>query len=65
MKAHLYYNGYQINYPEGDKSLERLPIIHREDLDDKSHTIRDEETLTSISNLHYGEPILVSYCRCE
>ena len=57
MKAHLYYSGYYIIYQEGDRSLERLPIIHREDLDDKSYIIRDEDTLTSISNLHYGEPI--------
>ena len=58
MRNHLYYNGYYINYKENERSLERLQIIHREDLDDKSHIIRDGDTLTSISDKYYGDSLM-------
>lgn len=49
MKTDLYSDGYIINYQEGDRSLQRRPIIHREDLEDKSYILRQGDTLTSIA----------------
>lgn len=56
-KNDLYNNGFIINYPEGDKSLQRKQIVHEEDLEDKSYVIKDGDTLTSISTFFYGEPL--------
>lgn len=57
MKTDLYTDGYIINYQEGDRSLQRRPIIHREDLEDKSYIVKQDDTLTSISYKFYGEPL--------
>ena len=57
MKTHLYTDGYIINYKEGDTSLQRDKIIHREDLEDKSYIVEQDDTLTSISYNFYGEPL--------
>lgn len=57
MKTDLYTDGYVINYQEGDRSLQRRPIIHREDLEDKAYIVRQGDTLTSIAFKFYGEPL--------
>lgn len=57
MKTDLYSSGYIINYVEGDRSLHRRPIVHREDLGDKSYIIRQGDTLTSIAYKFYKEPL--------
>ena len=57
MKADLYSNGITINYQEGDTSLQRKTIVHKEDLEDKSYIIRQDDTLSSISNKFYNEPL--------
>lgn len=57
MKADLYSNGITINYPEGDTSLQRKTIVHKEDLEDKSYIIRQDDTLSSIANKFYNEPL--------
>lgn len=49
----LYTDGRMINYIEGDQSLQRDRIIHREDLEDEIHTIKQGETLTSIAYRYY------------
>lgn len=49
----LYTGGKIINYEEGDQSLQRDRIIHREDLEDELHTIKQGETLTSIAFRYY------------
>lgn len=54
--TNTYSDSYIINYPEGDQSLERVRILHREDIEDRVHTIIDEDTLTSISTRFYGSP---------
>lgn len=58
MKTDAYTDSYKIIYQEGDESLERRPITHREDIDDKIYTIRDEDTLTLIAFKFYSEPLL-------
>lgn len=57
MKTHLYTGGYIIDYLEGDKSLQKKSINHREDLDDKSYIIKDGDTITGIAYKFYGEPM--------
>ena len=57
MKTDLYSNGITINYKEGDTSLQRKTIVHREDLEDKSYIIRQDDTLSSIANKFYNEPL--------
>lgn len=57
MKADLYSNGITINYQEGDTSLQRKTIVHKEDLEDKSYIIRQDDTLSSIANKFYNEPL--------
>lgn len=57
MKTDLYSNGILINYQEGDSSLQRRQIVHKEDLEDRSYVIRQGDTLTSISYNFYGEPL--------
>ena len=57
MKTDLYSNGITINYPEGDTSLQRKTIVHKEDLEDKSYIIRQDDTLSSIANKFYNEPL--------
>lgn len=57
MKADLYTNAYIINYPEGDKSLQRRRIIHKQDIEDKSHIIKDGDTLSSLAYRYYRDPL--------
>mgnify|MGYP003618661754 CR=1 FL=1 len=57
MKTDLYSNGITINYQEGDTSLQRKTIVHKEDLEDKSYIIRQDDTLSSIANKFYNEPL--------
>lgn len=57
MAKNLYSAGYVVNYPEGDISLERVKIIHIEDIDDKAYTIREGDTLSYISFKFYGNPL--------
>lgn len=54
----LYTNGNIINYTEGDQSLHRDRIIHREDLEDRIHTVKQGDTLTSIAFRYYKKPKL-------
>lgn len=56
-KNDIYNNSFIINYEEGDKSLQRQTILHEDDLEDRSYVIKDGDTLTGISNDHYGEPL--------
>lgn len=53
----VYTDGYVINYQEGDRSLERLKLLHKEDLDDRSHIIKQGDTLDLISFQYYGNPL--------
>ena len=57
MKTDLYSNGITINYQEGDTSLQRKTIVHKEDLEDKTYIIRQDDTLSSIANKFYNEPL--------
>ena len=57
MRTDLYSNGITINYQEGDTSLQRKTIVHKEDLEDKSYIIRQDDTLSSIANKFYNEPL--------
>ena len=57
MKTDLYSNGITINYQEGDTSLQRKTIVHKEDLEDKSYIIRQDDTLSSIAYKFYNEPL--------
>ena len=57
MKADLYSNGITINNQEGDTSLQRKTIVHKEDLEDKSYIIRQDDTLSSIAYKFYNEPL--------
>ena len=57
-QSHTYSENYIINYPEGDQSLERINIVHKEDINDKLYTVKDEDTLTSIAYRYYGNPKL-------
>lgn len=58
MKSDTYTNGYIIQYPEGDKSLQRKRIVHQEDLNDRAYTIKDGDKLTTLSYRFYGNPLL-------
>lgn len=58
MKVDLYTDSYRIIYEEGDESLERRPINHREDINDMLYMIREEDKLTNIAFRFYGNPLL-------
>ena len=58
MKTHAYTDSYRIIYEEGDESLERRPINHREDIDDIIYQIREGDKLTSIAFKFYNNPLL-------
>lgn len=50
-----YSNGLIITYNEGDVSLERIPPQFVDNAEDRSHIVRDEETLTSIAQQYYKD----------
>jgi len=53
---HLYYpTGYKIVYPEGDRSLHRIPMRFQTLQSDRWHTTIDGETLSSIASKQYGD----------
>lgn len=58
MKTDAYTDSYTIIYNEGDESLERRPITHREDIEDRVYTIKEEDTLTLIAFKFYNESLL-------
>lgn len=58
MKTDAYSDSYRIIYEEGDESLQRRPINHREDINDIVYTIREEDTLTRIAFKFYSNPLL-------
>lgn len=53
----LYKNGYVIDYQEGDSSLERRVIEHREDIGDRYHILKQGENLTYLAHKYYGKPL--------
>jgi len=53
----LYNNGFIINYPDGDQSLQRNPIEHNQDIGDKYHTVKLGDTITSIAYMFYKKPL--------
>lgn len=53
----LYVDAFIINYEEGDRSLQRRPIVHREDIGDQYHTVKLTDTITSISYQYYKKPL--------
>lgn len=50
----IYQVGFIIDYIEGDRSIERIPIEHETTTDDFLHVVKQDETLTSIAHLYYG-----------
>jgi len=50
-----YSNGLIITYKEGDEALERIPSQFVDNAEDKSHIVRDEDTLTSIAQQFYKD----------
>ena len=58
MRSDTYTDSFRIIYPEGDESLERRPINHKEDINDSVYTIKDGDTLTNIAFKFYDEPNL-------
>jgi len=56
--ADTYTNGSIIRYEERDVSLHRRRYIHKEDLEDKAYTIKEEDKLTTIAFRFYGNPLL-------
>ena len=53
---HLYYTtGFKIVYPEGDRSLQRIPLKFTGLQSDKWHTVIDGQNLSSIANKYYGD----------
>ena len=50
--------GFYINYPEGDTSLEREKISFKIGIDDKIHTLIEDDTITELANRYYGDPQL-------
>ena len=58
MKVDLYTDGYRILYEEGDESLERRPINHREDINDTLYMVKDGDKLTNIAFRFYNNPLL-------
>lgn len=53
---HLYYTtGFKVVYPEGDRSLHRVPLRFNTLQSDIYHTVIDGETLSSIANKRYGD----------
>lgn len=61
MNTDLYSKGFIVNYKEGDRSLERKKVIHRDSLDDKSYITSTGDTLTSISYKFYKNSLLWFY----
>lgn len=53
-EKNLYSNGFIINYPEGDRSLERVIIPIESDLYDKSYVTKEGDTLLTIAHFFYG-----------
>ena len=51
---YLYDKGYIVNYNEGDSSLHRTPLGYLVSVNDIFHTIRDGESLLSISRKYYN-----------
>jgi len=51
----LYDDGFIVTYAEGDASLERIPLEIVHDLEDESHTVKEDEALTDIAQEHYKD----------
>lgn len=58
MKIDLYTDSYRILYEEGDESLERRPINHKEDINDMLYMVKEEDKLTNIAFRFYNNPLL-------
>mgnify|MGYP000365175200 CR=1 FL=1 len=50
----LYNDSFIVNYHEGDSSIHRREITHKEDIGDKLHVIKQGESLTYLSYKYYG-----------
>jgi nucleoid-associated protein YgaU len=50
----IYNENFIIDYKEGDRSKERIPIEHNTTIDDLLHIVTQDETLISIAHLYYG-----------
>jgi nucleoid-associated protein YgaU len=50
----IYNDNFIIDYNEGDRSRERIPIEHDTTIDDVLHTVIQDETLISIADLYYN-----------
>ena len=51
----IYADGLVINYPEGDKALERIPLSFENDLEDISHTVIEGDTLLSLAQYYFKD----------
>ncbi len=58
MKNNIYNKGFIINYPEGDRSIQRDKLEYVEDIEDKLYTIKDGDRLSSIAFMFYKNPLL-------
>lgn len=55
MDQHLYARkSYIVNYPEGDRSLERATIEFPQSDDDRYHVVKADDTLISLAYQYYG-----------
>ena len=50
----LYDRGYQVNYSEGDRSLNRDFVLYKISVSDRFHVILEGDTLYSIARTYYG-----------
>ena len=57
MRQGLYDKGYMINYPDGEQSLQRDILVYKEDIEDRSYTIKDGDNLTMIAYQFYKDPL--------
>lgn len=50
----LYYDSIIVDYEEGDRSLERFPLVQDYDLYDKTYTIKQGDTLLQLADYFYN-----------
>ena len=50
----LYNDAFIIDYPGGDRSIERVPIVIDTDLTDKRYTVKEGDTILTIAHFFYG-----------
>lgn len=53
----LYNTGNILEFKNGEPLLERTKYTRTEDISDQIHTIVEGDTLTSIANKYYQEPL--------